>query len=71
MWGSGFKVDGAGCRVQSSEYRVQGAGLGNAGRMVQGSRFTIYGSAFSSGRVVMINAPPDENDYTTESYLSL
>ena len=51
MWGSGFRVqgsgfsvDGVGCRVKVSEFMFWGSGLGNAGRMVQGSRFTVYGS---------------------------
>ena len=34
--GSGFRVQGAGCRVQGSGFRVQGAGC-----RVQGSRFRV------------------------------
>ena len=38
---SGFRVQGAGCRVQGSGFRVQGSGCRN-----QGSGFRVQGAGF-------------------------
>ena len=48
VWGSGCRVQGAGCGVQGAGFRVQGSGcrVQGAGFKVQGSGCRVQGSGF-------------------------